>query len=119
MLDYDKVTFQGKGFNSESLTKTLETKEKYVSTVEGLISKYKTEGTHIEPAAYSKFLDSDVAMLSVSIGIITSLKSNGLNTIGQLMQAKDADLLRIRNIGVGKIKHIKTALEAFKAGFKS
>lgn len=119
MLDYDKVVFAGKGISNDSLNKTLETKEKYVSTVEGLISKYNTEGTRIEPAAYDEFLQSDVAMLSLSIGIITSLKSHGLNTVGQLEHTIDGDLLRIPNIGVLKVKHIRTAIEAFKAGFKS
>jgi DNA-directed RNA polymerase alpha subunit len=119
-LDYDKVIYEKQGISNLSLSRLLEIKETYVSAVESLICKYKTQGTSIEPAAYGQFLNSDVDQLSLSKGIITSLKSNGFNTVGQLVaHASDVDLLRIPNVGVGKLKHIKTALEAFKAGFKS
>lgn len=119
MHERDKAMFKENGIANAGITKTLEDKEKYISIVEGLVDRHQHQAAQMGAIAFDQFVESDIADLRLSIGIIASLKAHGFTKVGQLAQATKVDLLKIPNIGLGKFESIKAALEDYRAGFKS
>jgi len=61
-------------------------------------------------------LDTPIEELDLSVRSYNCLKRQGVNTIGQLNECSEADLLNIRNFGAKSIEEVKDKLQAMGLG---
>jgi DNA-directed RNA polymerase subunit alpha len=63
-------------------------------------------------------LDTPIEELDLSVRSFNCLKRQGVNTIGQLTECTEADLLNIRNFGAKSIEEVKDKLQGMGLGLK-
>ena len=63
-------------------------------------------------------LDTPIEELDLSVRSYNCLKRQGVNTIGQLTECSEADLLNIRNFGAKSIEEVKDKLQDMGLGLK-
>jgi DNA-directed RNA polymerase subunit alpha len=63
-------------------------------------------------------LDTPIEDLDLSVRSFNCLKRQGVNTIGQLTECTEADLLNIRNFGAKSIEEVKDKLQQMGLGLK-
>jgi DNA-directed RNA polymerase subunit alpha len=61
-------------------------------------------------------LDTPIEELDLSVRSYNCLKRQGVNTIGQLTECSEADLLNVRNFGAKSIEEVKDKLQAMGLG---
>jgi DNA-directed RNA polymerase subunit alpha len=64
-------------------------------------------------------LDTPIEELDLSVRSFNCLKRQGVNTIGQLTECTEADLLNIRNFGAKSIEEVKDKLQQMGLGLKA
>ncbi|MDZ4064075.1 MAG: DNA-directed RNA polymerase subunit alpha [Coriobacteriia bacterium] len=64
-------------------------------------------------------LDTSIDDLDLSVRSYNCLKRQGINTVGQLAECSEADLLNIRNFGAKSIEEVKDKLQQMGLGLKS
>jgi DNA-directed RNA polymerase subunit alpha len=65
---------------------------------------------------HDRMLDTPIEELDMSVRSYNCLKRQGVNTIGQLAECSEADLLNIRNFGAKSIEEVKDKLQAMGLG---
>lgn len=63
-------------------------------------------------------MDTPIEELDLSVRSYNCLKRQGVNTIGQLTECSEADLLNIRNFGAKSIEEVKDKLQQMGLGLK-
>lgn len=63
-------------------------------------------------------LETPIEELDLTVRSYNCLKRQGVNTIGQLTECSEADLLNIRNFGAKSIEEVKDKLQAMGLGLK-
>jgi DNA-directed RNA polymerase subunit alpha len=63
-------------------------------------------------------LDTPIEELDLSVRSYNCLKRQGVNTIGQLTECTEGDLLNIRNFGAKSIEEVKDKLQQMGLGLK-
>jgi len=63
-------------------------------------------------------LDTPIEDLDLTVRSFNCLKRQGVNTIGQLAECTEADLLNIRNFGAKSIEEVKDKLQQMALGLK-
>ncbi|MDH4140326.1 MAG: DNA-directed RNA polymerase subunit alpha [Coriobacteriia bacterium] len=63
-------------------------------------------------------LDTSIDDLDLSVRSYNCLKRQGINTVGQLVECTEADLLNIRNFGAKSIEEVKDKLQQMGFGLK-
>ncbi|HET6351345.1 MAG TPA: DNA-directed RNA polymerase subunit alpha [Coriobacteriia bacterium] len=63
-------------------------------------------------------LDTPIEELDLSVRSYNCLKRQGVNTIGQLTECSEQDLLNIRNFGAKSIEEVKDKLQSMNLGLK-
>ncbi len=63
-------------------------------------------------------LDTPIEELDLSVRSYNCLKRQGVNTIGQLTECSEQDLLNIRNFGAKSIEEVKDKLQGMSLGLK-
>jgi len=63
-------------------------------------------------------LDTPIEELDLSVRSYNCLKRQGVNTIGQLTECSENDLLNIRNFGAKSIEEVKDKLQGMSLGLK-
>ena len=83
-----------------------------VSTMsdEGIFAAAVDEGESV--------LDTPIEELDLSVRSYNCLKRQGVNTIGQLTECSEQDLLNIRNFGAKSIEEVKDKLQQMNLGLK-
>lgn len=64
-------------------------------------------------------LDTPIEELDLSVRSYNCLKRQGVNTIGQLTECTEGDLLNIRNFGAKSIEEVKDKLQGMGLGLKA
>lgn len=70
------------------------------------------------PEEGETILDTPIEDLDLTVRSFNCLKRQGVNTIGQLNQCTEADLLNIRNFGAKSIEEVKDKLQQMGLGLK-
>jgi len=70
------------------------------------------------PEEGETILDTPIEELDLSVRSFNCLKRQGVNTIGQLAECTEADLLNIRNFGAKSIEEVKDKLQQMALGLK-
>jgi DNA-directed RNA polymerase subunit alpha len=116
MTNYDKLTIE---IETDG---TLSPEEALSRSAEILVSQFKpfvTIGVTAEPAEIaagavpqlpSNMLDMPIEELDLPMRAYNSLKRNNIVKVGQLLQLKDEDLLRMRNFGRKSLDEMKERL---------
>lgn len=68
------------------------------------------------PDEHERVLDTPIEELDLTVRSYNCLKREGVNTIGQLMDKSETDLLNIRNFGAKSIEEVKDKLQAMGLG---
>lgn len=68
------------------------------------------------PDEKESVLDTPIEELDLSVRSYNCLKRQGVNTIGQLTECSEGDLLNIRNFGAKSIEEVKDKLQAMGLG---
>jgi DNA-directed RNA polymerase subunit alpha len=78
------------------------------------------EGIFAAPVDESQsVLDTPIEELDLSVRSYNCLKRQGVNTIGQLTECSENDLLNIRNFGAKSIEEVKDKLQQMSLGLKN
>jgi DNA-directed RNA polymerase subunit alpha len=64
-------------------------------------------------------LDTPIEELDLSVRSYNCLKRQGVNTVGQLTECSEGDLLNIRNFGAKSIEEVKDKLQQMSLGLKA
>ncbi len=78
---------------------------------EGIFADVADEGDSV--------LDTPIEELDLSVRSYNCLKRQGVNTIGQLAECSETDLLNIRNFGAKSIEEVKDKLQHMGLGLKA
>jgi DNA-directed RNA polymerase subunit alpha len=70
------------------------------------------------PEEGETILDTPIEDLDLTVRSFNCLKRQGVNTIGQLTECTEADLLNIRNFGAKSIEEVKDKLQTMALGLK-
>jgi len=122
--DYDKLTLEvetnGAIDPSDAVARAGKVVDEHVMLfVEQAVSQMPDEG--IFSAAVDEadsVLDTPIEELDLSVRSYNCLKRQGVNTIGQLTECSEADLLNIRNFGAKSIEEVKDKLQGMGLGLK-
>ncbi len=122
--DYDKLTLEvetnGAVDPSDAVARAGKVVDEHVMLfVEQAVSQMPDEG--IFSAAVDEadsVLDTPIEELDLSVRSYNCLKRQGVNTIGQLTECSEADLLNIRNFGAKSIEEVKDKLQGMGLGLK-
>lgn len=78
--------------------------------VETLVEK---EDKHIE-----KLLDMTIEEIDLTVRSYNSLKRAGINTLGELTQMTEADMMKVRNLGRKSLEEVKAKLASLGLSLK-
>ena len=83
---------------------------------------WPSQGLAIGPAEDETALSGDLAItieeLNLSVRSYNCLKREGINTVGDLVQRSEAELMDIRNFGQKSIDEVKAKLEELGLGLR-
>ena len=122
--DYDKLTLEvetnGAIEPGDAVARAGRVVDEHVMLfVDQAVSQLPEEG--IFSAAVDEadsVLDTPIEELDLSVRSYNCLKRQGVNTIGQLTECSEADLLNIRNFGAKSIEEVKDKLQGMGLGLK-
>jgi DNA-directed RNA polymerase subunit alpha len=82
----------------------------------------ESPGLTVGPAATDQALTGDLALtieeLNLSVRSYNCLKREGINTVGELVQKSEAELMDIRNFGQKSIEEVKEKLDELGLGLR-
>jgi DNA-directed RNA polymerase subunit alpha len=122
--DYDKLTLEvetnGAADPSDAVARAGRIIDEHMMLfVDEAVSTMSDEG--IFAAAVDEgesVLDTPIEELDLSVRSYNCLKRQGVNTIGQLTECSEQDLLNIRNFGAKSIEEVKDKLQQMNLGLK-
>ena len=66
----------------------------------------------------SRKFDMTIDELDLTVRSYNCLKRAGINTVGELTEKSEEDMIKVRNLGRKSLKEIKEKLETLGLGFK-
>jgi DNA-directed RNA polymerase subunit alpha len=123
--DYDKVTLEletnGSVDPGDAVARAAKIIDEHMMLfAEQAVSALSEEGIFTATLDESESaLDTPIEELDLSVRSYNCLKRQGVNTIGQLTECTEADLLNIRNFGAKSIEEVKDKLQQMGLGLKA
>ena len=122
--DYDKLTLEvetnGAIDPSDAVARAGRVIDEHMMLfVEQASTQMSDEGIFAAPTDEGEsVLDTPIEELDLSVRSYNCLKRQGVNTIGQLTECSEQDLLNIRNFGAKSIEEVKDKLQQMGLGLK-
>jgi len=122
--DYDKLTLEvetnGAVDPSDAVARAGRIIDEHMMLFVEQASTMLEEETIFGPEAEEgeSVLDTPIEELDLSVRSYNCLKRQGVNTIGQLTECSEQDLLNIRNFGAKSIEEVKDKLQGMGLGLK-
>jgi len=122
--DYDKLTLEvetnGAIEPSDAVARAGRIIDEHMMLfVEQASTQLSDEGIFAAPTDEGEsVLDTPIEELDLSVRSYNCLKRQGVNTIGQLTECSEQDLLNIRNFGAKSIEEVKDKLQGMNLGLK-
>lgn len=122
--DYDKLTLEvetnGAMDPSDAVARAGRIVDEHVALfVEQAVSSLSEDGIFSAVVDESEsVLDTPIEELDLSVRSYNCLKRQGVNTIGQLTECSEQDLLNIRNFGAKSIEEVKDKLQQMSLSLK-
>jgi len=116
MTDRDRLILDVETNGSQTPRKALASAGVTLSELIHLFSELEaSEGLQVGPAQNEQQLTGDLALtieeLNLSVRSYNCLKREGINTVGELVQKSEAELMDIRNFGQKSIDEVKAKLD--------
>ncbi len=116
MTDRDRLILDVETNGSQTPRKALASAGVTLSELIDLFSELEaSEGLQVGPAQNEQQLTGDLALtieeLNLSVRSYNCLKREGINTVGELVQKSEAELMDIRNFGQKSIDEVKAKLD--------
>jgi DNA-directed RNA polymerase subunit alpha len=116
MTDRDRLILDVETNGSQTPRKALASAGVTLSELIHLFSELEvSEGLQVGPAQNEPQLTGDLALtieeLNLSVRSYNCLKREGINTVGELVQKSEAELMDIRNFGQKSIDEVKAKLD--------
>jgi DNA-directed RNA polymerase subunit alpha len=121
--DYDKLTVEvetnGAMDPADAVARASKIINDHMSLFEAQAATDLTGDTFADlPEEGETVLDTPIEDLDLTVRSFNCLKRQGVNTIGQLTECTEADLLNIRNFGAKSIEEVKDKLQQMGLGLK-
>lgn len=123
--DFDKLTLEvvtnGSIEPDEALAMAAKMMMEHLSVVVELSEKIKESSymiEHEDDTSNKKLEKVTIEELDLTVRSYNCLKRSGINTLGELMQMTEEDLVKVRNLGRKSIKEIKEKLESRGLGLR-
>lgn len=122
--DYDKLTLEvetnGAMEPSDAVARAAKIIDEHMMLfAEQAVTALSEEGIFTAaPDEGESVLDTPIEELDLSVRSYNCLKRQGVNTIGQLTECTEGDLLNIRNFGAKSIEEVKDKLQQMGLGLK-
>lgn len=122
--DYDKLTLEvetnGSVDPSDAVARSGRIIDEHMLLfVDQAVNELSDEGIFAAPVDDGEgVLDTPIEELDLSVRSYNCLKRQGVNTIGQLNECSENDLLNIRNFGAKSIEEVKDKLQQMGLGLK-
>lgn len=120
--DYDKLVLEvetnGAMIPSDAVARAARIINDHMALfAEHAVTDLGDEDTFVAPTDQKDaILDTPIEDLDLSVRSFNCLKRQGVNTIGQLTECSENDLLNIRNFGAKSIEEVKDKLQAMGLG---
>ncbi|WIW70068.1 MULTISPECIES: DNA-directed RNA polymerase subunit alpha [Anaerosinus] len=121
VTDYDKLTLEvwtdGSMRPEEAVSKAASIMIAHLRLFQNMAGvpqeDEETEGTFTEPAesAVSKTLEMTIEDLDLSVRSYNCLKRAGINTVAELAQKSEEDMMKVRNLGRKSLEEVKKKLD--------
>ncbi len=123
MTDRDRLILDVETNGSLTPRKALASAGVTLSELIHLFSELEvSEGLQVGPAQDQQQLTGDLALtieeLNLSVRSYNCLKREGINTVGELVQKSEAELMDIRNFGQKSIDEVKAKLDELGLGLR-
>ena len=121
--DYDKLTIEvetnGATDPGDAVARAAQIMEEHMALfLEQAVIPLSEEGIFFEETAEDDDRDMPIEDLDLSVRSFNCLKRQGVNTVGQLADCSETDLLGIRNFGAKSIEEVKDKLQSKGLGLK-
>ena len=122
--DFDKLTLDiwtdGSILPEEAISKSAKILSEYLKLFIGLTELPGDDIIMIEKQEDSKdkILDMTIEELDMSVRSYNCLKRAGINTVQELTQRTEEDMMKVKNLGKKSLKEIKEKLAAIGLSFK-
>jgi len=116
MTDRDRLILDVETNGSQTPRKALASAGSTLNVLIELFSELEqSEGIQVSPAQNEQQLTGDLALtiedLNLSVRSYNCLKREGIDTVGELVQKSEAELMDIRNFGQKSIDEVKAKLD--------
>lgn len=123
MIDRDRLILQVETDGSVTPREAVASAGTTLSELVNLFGELAdSQGLTVKPAVQDTELTGDLALkiedLSLSVRSYNCLKREGVNTVGELVQRSESELMDIRNFGQRSIEEIKEKLDELGLGLR-
>ena len=117
ITDYDKLTLEvwtdGSGQPDEAISLAAKILTEHLTLFVGLTEQVTTIAfTDQEDDKKEKVLEMTIEELDLSVRAYNCLKRAGINTISELVQRNQEDMMKVRNLGRKSLEEVEQKLEA-------
>jgi DNA-directed RNA polymerase subunit alpha len=117
-VNFDKLIIgiltKGNKTPRESLNEAVGIGINYLSRFENLLSADVDE----EDAVLNKYNELELEKLEIDRRALNALKNNNINTVGELLERREDDLLKLKHFGETSLKKVKESLEKLNLKLK-
>ena len=123
ITDYDKLTLEvwtdGSVQPDEAISLAAKILTEHLTLFVGLTDQVTTISfTDQEDDKKEKVLEMTIEELDQSVGAYNSLKRAGINTVAELVQRNQEDMMKVRNLGRKSLEEVEQKLEALNLSLR-
>ena len=123
ITDYDKLTMEvwtdGSVNPEEAISQSAQILMEHLSLLVGLTNQVATVSfVDTEVDKKEKMLDMTIEELDLSVRAYNCLKRAGINTVTELVQRNQEDMMKVRNLGRKSLEEVQQKLEGLNLGLR-
>ncbi|MGI6119677.1 MAG: DNA-directed RNA polymerase subunit alpha [Desulfosporosinus sp.] len=125
ITDYDKLILEvwsnGSITPEEATSEAAKILSDHLSLFTGLTDKLSNVEVMVEKEeeAKDKILDMTIEEMDLSVRSYNCLKRAGINTVEELIQKTEEDMMKVRNLGRKSLEEVQTKLKSLGLAFRS
>ncbi|MGI9860730.1 DNA-directed RNA polymerase subunit alpha [Moorella naiadis] len=125
ITDYDKLTLEvwtdGSIAPDEAVSSAAKILIEHMRLFLGLTERVSDEVTMVEKEEDTKdrLMDMSIEELDLSVRSYNCLKRAGINTVAELLQRSEEDMMKVRNLGKKSLEEVTQKLEELGLGLRS
>ena len=117
LTDYDRLTLEvrtnGTIAPADAISEAAKVLDRYLILFFDFSAEEREEGPSAEAdLARQRLLDTRIEDMDFSVRTFNCLRKDGVNTVGELIERTESDLMQIRNFGRKSLNEVKAKLKA-------